>query len=137
MIFADVRLAASNLRAQKIRTLLTALGIVFGVGSDLLSFVGGWLGDPDVAHAFRVQHPGDSATRRRGGEIRRKRRAHDLLKCELLFLGVDEAEIVCGREPQRCAEKRNDKKQLFQGGLLCGYQMRSGTSGRIILRSQP
>ena len=33
MIFADVRLAASNLRAQKIRTLLTALGIVFGVGS--------------------------------------------------------------------------------------------------------
>ena len=33
MIFADIRLAASNLRAQKIRTLLTALGIVFGVGS--------------------------------------------------------------------------------------------------------
>ncbi|MEP6535385.1 MAG: ABC transporter permease [Bryobacteraceae bacterium] len=33
MIFSDIRLAASNLRAQKIRTLLTALGIVFGVGS--------------------------------------------------------------------------------------------------------
>lgn len=31
--FRDLLLAASNLRAQKIRTLLTALGIVFGVGS--------------------------------------------------------------------------------------------------------
>jgi len=30
---ADVRQAADNLRAQKTRTLLTALGIVFGVGS--------------------------------------------------------------------------------------------------------
>jgi putative ABC transport system permease protein len=33
MILTDVIQAASNLRAQKIRTLLTALGIVFGVGS--------------------------------------------------------------------------------------------------------
>src|SRR5260370_13174032 len=101
--------------------------IVFGVGSELLSFVGGWLGDPDVAHAFRVQHPGDSATGRRGGEIRRKRRAHDLLKCELLFLRVDEAEIVCGRERQRFAEERNDKKELFQDGLLCAYLIPSAT----------
>ncbi|MBI1788174.1 MAG: ABC transporter permease [Acidobacteria bacterium] len=31
--FTDVGLAAQNLRAQKTRTLLTALGIVFGVGS--------------------------------------------------------------------------------------------------------
>lgn len=31
--FADVRSAARNLRAQAIRTLLTALGIIFGVGS--------------------------------------------------------------------------------------------------------
>src|SRR5207247_840976 len=30
---ADVKQAADNLRAQKTRTLLTALGIVFGVGS--------------------------------------------------------------------------------------------------------
>ena len=30
---ADVRQAADNLRAQATRTLLTALGIVFGVGS--------------------------------------------------------------------------------------------------------
>lgn len=33
MIFADVGQAFDNLRAQKTRTLLTALGIVFGVGS--------------------------------------------------------------------------------------------------------
>src|SRR5215210_278488 len=33
MILTDVVQAAANLRAQKIRTLLTALGIVFGVGS--------------------------------------------------------------------------------------------------------
>jgi putative ABC transport system permease protein len=33
MIFTDLVQAAANLRAQKIRTLLTALGIVFGVGS--------------------------------------------------------------------------------------------------------
>ena len=32
-LFSDFRLAADNLRAQKTRTLLTALGIVFGVGS--------------------------------------------------------------------------------------------------------
>src|SRR6058998_432983 len=32
-LFADVRQAFDNLRAQKTRTLLTALGIVFGVGS--------------------------------------------------------------------------------------------------------
>ena len=32
-LLADVRQAADNLRAQKTRTLLTALGIVFGVGS--------------------------------------------------------------------------------------------------------
>src|SRR5947207_11517828 len=32
-LFADVRQALDNLRAQKTRTLLTALGIVFGVGS--------------------------------------------------------------------------------------------------------
>src|SRR6202045_1238027 len=31
--FADLALAADNLRAQKTRTFLTALGIVFGVGS--------------------------------------------------------------------------------------------------------
>jgi putative ABC transport system permease protein len=33
MIIADFLLAADNLRAQKTRTLLTALGIIFGVGS--------------------------------------------------------------------------------------------------------
>src|SRR4051794_11538852 len=33
MIFADLAMAAENLRAQKTRTLLTALGIIFGVGS--------------------------------------------------------------------------------------------------------
>jgi putative ABC transport system permease protein len=33
MIFSDIGQALSNLRAQKTRTLLTALGIVFGVGS--------------------------------------------------------------------------------------------------------
>ena len=33
MILSDVLLAADNLRAQKTRTFLTALGIVFGVGS--------------------------------------------------------------------------------------------------------
>ncbi|HYI93345.1 MAG TPA: ABC transporter permease [Bryobacteraceae bacterium] len=33
MIWADLGQAAANLRAQKTRTLLTALGIVFGVGS--------------------------------------------------------------------------------------------------------
>ncbi len=33
MIFSDVIQAAQNLRAQKLRTFLTALGIVFGVGS--------------------------------------------------------------------------------------------------------
>ena len=33
MILSDVVLAAQNLQAQKTRTLLTALGIVFGVGS--------------------------------------------------------------------------------------------------------
>jgi len=32
-IFTDFRQALANLRAQKTRTLLTALGIVFGVGS--------------------------------------------------------------------------------------------------------
>ena len=32
-VFTDLRVAAGNLRAQAIRTLLTALGIVFGVGS--------------------------------------------------------------------------------------------------------
>src|SRR6185503_9528536 len=31
--FSDIGQAAANLRAQKTRTLLTALGIVFGVGS--------------------------------------------------------------------------------------------------------
>ena len=33
MILSDIVQAASNLRAQKTRTFLTALGIVFGVGS--------------------------------------------------------------------------------------------------------
>jgi putative ABC transport system permease protein len=33
IIFSDIAQAAANLRAQKTRTLLTALGIVFGVGS--------------------------------------------------------------------------------------------------------
>ena len=33
IVFSDVAQAFSNLRAQKTRTLLTALGIVFGVGS--------------------------------------------------------------------------------------------------------
>ena len=33
MIFSDIAQAAANLRAQKTRTMLTALGIVFGVGS--------------------------------------------------------------------------------------------------------
>ena len=33
MIFSDLGQAFGNLRAQKTRTLLTALGIVFGVGS--------------------------------------------------------------------------------------------------------
>lgn len=33
MLFSDLGQAAANLRAQKTRTLLTALGIVFGVGS--------------------------------------------------------------------------------------------------------
>src|SRR6185369_10646096 len=33
IVFSDVVQAFSNLRAQKTRTLLTALGIVFGVGS--------------------------------------------------------------------------------------------------------
>ena len=32
-LFSDIGQAAANLRAQKTRTLLTALGIVFGVGS--------------------------------------------------------------------------------------------------------
>jgi putative ABC transport system permease protein len=32
-VFSDLRIALANLRAQSIRTLLTALGIVFGVGS--------------------------------------------------------------------------------------------------------
>jgi putative ABC transport system permease protein len=32
-VFSDLRIALENLRAQSIRTLLTALGIVFGVGS--------------------------------------------------------------------------------------------------------
>ena len=32
-IFSDTAQAFDNLRAQKTRTLLTALGIVFGVGS--------------------------------------------------------------------------------------------------------
>ena len=32
-VFADVIQAAANIRAQKTRSLLTALGIVFGVGS--------------------------------------------------------------------------------------------------------
>ena len=32
-VFSDLRIAQENLRAQSIRTLLTALGIVFGVGS--------------------------------------------------------------------------------------------------------
>src|SRR5262245_23756869 len=32
-VFSDISQAAANLRAQKTRTLLTALGIVFGVGS--------------------------------------------------------------------------------------------------------
>src|SRR2546426_2704731 len=33
IVFSDIAQAAANLRAQKTRTLLTALGIVFGVGS--------------------------------------------------------------------------------------------------------
>src|SRR5438067_11119553 len=33
IVFSDIGQAAANLRAQKTRTLLTALGIVFGVGS--------------------------------------------------------------------------------------------------------
>jgi hypothetical protein len=33
MIFSDLGQAFDNLRAQKTRTMLTALGIVFGVGS--------------------------------------------------------------------------------------------------------
>lgn len=33
MILSDVLLAAQNLQAQKTRTFLTMLGIVFGVGS--------------------------------------------------------------------------------------------------------
>src|ERR1043166_3990559 len=33
IIFSDLGQAVANLRAQKTRTLLTALGIVFGVGS--------------------------------------------------------------------------------------------------------
>src|SRR5438309_8598022 len=33
IVFSDIGQAAANLRAQKARTLLTALGIVFGVGS--------------------------------------------------------------------------------------------------------
>src|SRR5215831_4712135 len=33
MIFSDIAQAAANIRAQKTRSLLTALGIVFGVGS--------------------------------------------------------------------------------------------------------
>src|SRR6202051_2913465 len=33
LFFSDIGLAADNLRAQKTRTFLTALGIVFGVGS--------------------------------------------------------------------------------------------------------
>ena len=32
-IFSDIAVSFSNLRAQKTRTFLTALGIVFGVGS--------------------------------------------------------------------------------------------------------
>ena len=33
ILFSDIGQACANLRAQKTRTLLTALGIVFGVGS--------------------------------------------------------------------------------------------------------
>src|SRR5450432_971039 len=33
IVFSDIGQAVANLRAQKTRTLLTALGIVFGVGS--------------------------------------------------------------------------------------------------------
>jgi len=33
ILFSDLGQAVANLRAQKTRTLLTALGIVFGVGS--------------------------------------------------------------------------------------------------------
>ena len=44
ILFSDIGQAVANLRAQKTRTLLTALGIVFGVGMAIgaVNFMG-WL----------------------------------------------------------------------------------------------
>ena len=52
ILFSDLGQAVANLRAQKTRTLLTALGIVFGVGSVIGMLMLGFLANPEVNPAI-------------------------------------------------------------------------------------
>jgi hypothetical protein len=66
-IFSDAAQAFDNLRAQKTRTLLTALGIVFGVGSVIGMLA---IGAGATCWWNRVRRPANRNCNRDGG-IRR------------------------------------------------------------------
>ena len=90
------------------------LAVVVRVGGDRAALILGWCGDPDVARAVGVEHPGHGAARRCRDEVVGERRGKRLLERERGLLGGER-----GRRDQRDGEGgeavRADHRKL--GGL--------------------
>jgi hypothetical protein len=74
---ADVEERTAVRRPGKLGDLLAVVGCVV---SELATLVGGRFGNPDVARAVLIEHPGDRSTSRGGGEAGREGSAHHLLE---------------------------------------------------------
>jgi putative ABC transport system permease protein len=124
MLFSDLGQAAANLRAQKTRTLLTALGIVFGVGS-VIGMMAIGAGAKEESLRF-IEQLGvhnilvDSRQALSQEELQQRRRSSPGLSARdvrILRANVDEIETVSERRslhPQRVLPKPSrDVPELY------------------------
>jgi putative ABC transport system permease protein len=110
MIFSDIVQAADNLRAQKTRTFLTALGIVFGVGS-VIGMLAIGAGAREEALSF-IEQLGvrnvlvDSQSATNDQELQQRRRSSQGLTerdVRILEANIDALEILSPRRTLRPA----------------------------------
>jgi putative ABC transport system permease protein len=108
MIIADLGQAAANLRAQKTRTLLTALGIVFGVGS-VIGMLAIGAGAREESLSF-IEQLGvrnvliDSRPATNDGELQQRRRSSQGLNerdVRILEANIDSLEVLSPRRTLR------------------------------------
>jgi putative ABC transport system permease protein len=132
MLFSDLGQAAANLRAQKTRTLLTALGIVFGVGS-VIGMMAIGAGAKEESLRF-IEQLGvrnilvDSRQALSQEELQQRRRSSPGLSARdvrILRANVDEIETFSERRslhPQRVLPKPSrDVPELY--GVRPAYRM--------------